>query len=61
MLIGNASNPYLQAPGHVWAIFLPVAVANLMLRSAQRPPGADRDLHPTPVGAGVQHREGSAP
>ncbi len=33
MLIGNATNPYLQAPGHVWSIFMPVAVANVMLMS----------------------------
>jgi hypothetical protein len=36
MLIGNATNPYLQAPGHVWSIFLPIAVANVMLLSAAR-------------------------
>ncbi|QEE60848.1 hypothetical protein FVA74_04085 [Salinibacterium sp. dk2585] len=30
MLIANATNPYLQAPGHVWALFLPLALANLM-------------------------------
>lgn len=32
MLIANASNPYLQAPAHMWAIFLPLAVINVMLR-----------------------------
>lgn len=32
MLIANASNPYLQAPAHMWAIFLPLAVLNVMLR-----------------------------
>ena len=32
MLIANGTNPYLQAPGHMWAVFLPLAVANLMLR-----------------------------
>jgi hypothetical protein len=32
MLIANASNPYLQAPAHMWAIFLPLAVINIMLR-----------------------------
>jgi hypothetical protein len=32
MLIANATNPYLQAPGHMWAIFLPLAVINVMLR-----------------------------
>jgi hypothetical protein len=31
MLIANATNPYLQAPGHVWALFLPLALANLMI------------------------------
>lgn len=35
MLIGNASNPYLQAPGHVWSIFLPLAVANVILTSGE--------------------------
>jgi hypothetical protein len=33
MLIANATNPYLQAPAHQWAIFLPLAVINLMLRT----------------------------
>lgn len=32
MLIANATNPYLQAPAHMWAIFLPLAVINMMLR-----------------------------
>lgn len=36
MLIANASNPYLQAPGHVWALFLPIAVANVILLDAPR-------------------------
>lgn len=27
MLIANATNPYLQAPGHMWAIFLPLGIA----------------------------------
>lgn len=31
MLIANGTNPYLQAPGHMWAIFLPLAVANVVL------------------------------
>lgn len=26
MLIANASNPYLQAPGHQWAVYLPLLV-----------------------------------
>ena len=32
MLIANATNPYLQAPGHMWAIFLPLALANAVVR-----------------------------
>jgi len=32
MLIANATNPYLQAPGHAWAVFLPLAVANVFSR-----------------------------
>lgn len=28
MLIANATNPYLQAPGHMWAIWLPLLVSN---------------------------------
>jgi hypothetical protein len=32
MLMANATNPYLQAPAHMWAIFLPLAVINVMLR-----------------------------
>ncbi|WP_104131993.1 hypothetical protein [Cryobacterium sp. M91] len=31
MLVGNATNPYLQAPGHMWAIFLPLAAASAFL------------------------------
>lgn len=31
MLIANASNPYLQAPGHMWAVYLPLMVINLTL------------------------------
>lgn len=33
MLMANATNPYLQAPGHMWALFLPLAVAVVMTRS----------------------------
>lgn len=35
MLIANATNPYLQAPGHMWAIFLPLLVANVALVNPQ--------------------------
>jgi hypothetical protein len=38
MLIANATNPYLQAPARVWSIFLPLAVANVMLLSAAEGP-----------------------
>ncbi|MGY2002870.1 hypothetical protein [Blastococcus sp. SYSU DS1024] len=51
MLIGNATNPYLQAPGHVWSIFLPIAVANVALLSA-RGCGAERAADRVAAGAG---------
>lgn len=44
MLIANASNPYLQAPAHMWAIFLPLAVINMMLRD----PAPNEDLAALP-------------
>jgi len=31
MLSANASNPYLQAPGHMWAVYLPLMASNLVL------------------------------
>ncbi|MPY67621.1 hypothetical protein F8S09_13160 [Deinococcus sp. SDU3-2] len=34
-LVANATNPYLQAYGHLWTLFLPVAVINLMKRRGQ--------------------------
>lgn len=34
MLMANATNPYLQAPGHMWALFLPLAVAVVMTQSS---------------------------
>ncbi|MGY1914937.1 hypothetical protein [Blastococcus sp. SYSU DS0973] len=51
MLLANASNPYLQAPGYVWAIFLPVAVANVMLirgghQQAPAPSGHPSQVRP---------------
>lgn len=33
MIVANATNPYLQAPGHMWAIWLPLLVANASLCS----------------------------
>jgi hypothetical protein len=41
MLIANATNPYLAAPGHQWAIFLPLAVAILALSGASENHSAD--------------------
>lgn len=32
-LIANATNPYLQTFGHLWTIFLPIALINLWLLS----------------------------
>lgn len=34
-LIANASNPYLQAYGHLWVIFLPAALINLMKKEGE--------------------------
>ena len=31
MLIANATNPYLQAPGHMWAVYLVLMVTNIAL------------------------------
>ena len=50
MLIANATNPYLQAPGHQWAIFFPLAVATIMLRSN------DTDDAAGPLSAGKTER-----
>lgn len=36
ILIANASNPYLQPPGQMWPIFLPLAVANVALVRSRR-------------------------
>lgn len=47
MLIANATNPYLQAPAHHWAIFLPLAVINYMIRE---PETVDSDLCQTSRG-----------
>lgn len=45
MLIANATNPYLQAPAHHWAIFLPLAVINMMLRDPA--PALSVDMNPS--------------
>lgn len=36
ILVGNALNPMLQAPGHFWSVFLLIACINVALRSKQR-------------------------
>lgn len=35
ILVGNALNPMLQAPGHFWSVFLLIAVINVALRDKQ--------------------------
>lgn len=49
MLVANATNPYLQAPGHIWAVFFPLLVANVAIlypRTGDDLLGA-KDLPPT--------------
>ncbi|KRC49313.1 hypothetical protein ASE16_11170 [Leifsonia sp. Root227] len=36
LLIANASNPYLQAPGNMWALFLLLALINVALLGGRR-------------------------
>lgn len=38
MLAAAASNPYLQAPGYNWALYLPIVVINVALTSATATP-----------------------
>jgi hypothetical protein len=33
LLLANTTDPYLQAPGNMWGIYVPLAVANVMLLS----------------------------
>jgi hypothetical protein len=40
MLIANGTNPYLQAVGHMWAVFLPLAAANVFLAADKTVDGA---------------------
>lgn len=42
-LAANATNPYLQAPGHMWPIFLPLMIASLSLRGTPPGPSARND------------------
>lgn len=57
-LLANATNPYLQAYGQMWTLFLPVAIINLKRIGADRPalPGPLLPLpaHEAQVPASVQ-------
>lgn len=35
-LAANATNPYLQAPGHMWPVFLPLMIASAILATRSR-------------------------
>lgn len=37
MLIVNATNPYLKAPGHLWALFFPLMIANVAFSTGTEP------------------------
>lgn len=39
LVIANASNPYMQALGHVWPLFLPFMIANVILVGHLTPAG----------------------
>ncbi len=45
LLFANSVDPYLLAPGHMWAIYLPLAVSNVMLMAHMNPDqdNADQD------------------
>jgi len=49
MLSANASNPYLQAPGHMWAVYLPLMAANLLLVQ-----GSFGGSEPRPLSASIE-------
>jgi len=36
LIIANASNPYMQALGHMWPLFFPFMIANVILRTAPK-------------------------
>lgn len=38
MMIANVTNPYLQAPGHMWSIWLPIMIANVAILSRRDRP-----------------------
>lgn len=36
VLVANATNPYLQAPGHMWPVFLPLMITSAILASRSK-------------------------
>jgi hypothetical protein len=48
MGIANASNPYLQAPGHMWAVYLALMVVNVALVKRRTATKVDLELHASP-------------
>jgi hypothetical protein len=58
MLIANASNPYLQAPGHMWTIALALGAVNTVLTQGPTPAPAPALLRPT-VASGLSSDRGS--
>ncbi len=48
LLIANYADPYLQAPGHMWAAYLPLAIGNAMLVGGG-PGGSADTVQPQPV------------
>jgi hypothetical protein len=55
-LLANSVDPYLQAPGHMWAIYLPLAVANSLLVSTV----AVEQTRVAATGGGKRQNESSA-
>lgn len=46
LLVANASNPYLQAPGHLWPLFLPLMISLQVLQSSVKKETVQPDLTP---------------
>ena len=52
LLVTNAADPYLQVPGHIWWLYLPLGVANVMLSRASSPVETFRgEFMPSPPAA----------
>ncbi|MDN4616148.1 hypothetical protein P5G50_17000 [Leifsonia sp. F6_8S_P_1B] len=54
VLAANASNPYLQAPGHMWPVFLPLMIASAVFTARRQDAAATTSAPaaPTPAPAG---------